>query len=201
MNEQKNSSTGFNRTFAMRTFVVQMSKFYSIIDIEATGGNSKIGRVTEIAIYVYDGKEIVKEYNTLVNPERKIPIYVQKLTGITDKMAAEAPVFSEIADEVAAVLKGTCFVAHNVKSDYSFIKDELLKAGIEFESERLCTLELSKTLIPEASHHGLGKICLHLDIDVPNRHRASGDALATVKLFQHLQKIDSQNRIQKLIRL
>lgn len=184
----------------MCTFGHEMSKFYSIIDIEATGGNSKIGRITEVAIYLYDGNEIVKEYNTLVNPERSIPIYVQRLTGITDRMVATAPVFADVADDIATFLNGSCFVAHNVKSDYSFIKDELEKAGIEFKSEQLCTLELSKTLIPEASHHGLGKICKHLEIEVPNRHRATGDALATVKLFQHMQGIDKTNKIQRLIR-
>tara|TARA_B110000046_G_scaffold78688_1_gene86798 strand:- start:20924 stop:21490 length:567 start_codon:yes stop_codon:yes gene_type:complete len=185
---------------ALCIFAPEMSKFYSIIDIEATGGNSKIGRITEVAIYLYDGREIVKEYNTLVNPERSIPIYVQRLTGITDKMVATAPLFADVADDIADFLNGSCFVAHNVKSDYSFIKDELQKAGIEFTSESLCTLELSKTLIPEASHHGLGKICKHLEIEVPNRHRASGDALATVKLFQYLQSVDSADKIQRLIR-
>ncbi len=184
----------------MCIFAPEMSKFYSIIDIEATGGNSKIGRITEVAIYLYDGKEIVKEYNTLVNPERSIPIYVQRLTGITDKMVAKAPLFAEVADDIASFLNGSCFVAHNVKSDYSFIKDELQKAGIAYKSEHLCTLELSKTLIPEASHHGLGKICKHLEIEVPNRHRASGDALATVKLFQYLQRVDKTDKIQRLIR-
>ena len=99
----------------MCTFGILMSKFYSIIDIEATGGNSKIGRITEVAIYLYDGKEIVKEYNTLVNPERSIPIYVQRLTGITDKMVAKAPLFTEVADDIASFLNGSCFVAHNVK--------------------------------------------------------------------------------------
>ena len=184
----------------MCIFAILMSKFYSIIDIEATGGNSKIGRITEVAIYLYDGKDIVKEYNTLVNPERSIPIYVQRLTGITDKMVSKAPLFAEVADDIATFLNGSCFVAHNVKSDYSFIKDELQRAGIEYISEHLCTLELSKTLIPEASHHGLDKICKHLGIELPNRHRASGDALATVKLFQYLQRVDKTDKIQRLIR-
>lgn len=184
----------------MCIFAILMSKFYSIIDIEATGGNSKIGRITEVAIYLYDGKDIVKEYNTLVNPERSIPIYVQRLTGITDKMVSKAPLFAEVADDIDTFLNGSCFVAHNVKSDYSFIKDELQRAGIEYKSEHLCTLELSKTLIPEASHHGLDKICKHLEIELPNRHRASGDALATVKLFQYLQRVDKTDKIQRLIR-
>ena len=173
---------------------------YSIIDIEATGGNSKIGRITEVAIYNFDGNQVFKTYSTLVNPERKIPIYVQRLTGITNKMAKDAPPFKVVAQEIFEMLDGNCFVAHNVKADYSFIKDELANAGIEFRSDRLCTLELSKKLIPEAESHGLGKICKHLNIEVPNRHRASGDAEATVELFKHLKKIDEMNQMMSMIR-
>lgn len=177
-----------------------MKDLYSIIDIEATGGNSRIGRITEVAIFIFDGEKVVEEYSTLVNPERKIPSYVQKLTGISNKMAAEAPTFKEVAKDIYKVLDNTIFVAHNVKADYSFIKAEMKKAGIEYSSERVCTLELSKELIPEAESHGLGKICNFLNIEVPNRHRATGDALATVELFKHLQSIDTKNKIHRLKR-
>ncbi len=184
----------------MLTFDLVVKELFSIIDIEATGGNAKIGKITEVAILVFDGKEIVQEYTTLINPERKIPHYVQRLTGISDKMVKDAPLFKEVAQEVFDILNPTCFVAHNVKADYSFIKTELEKAGINFESERLCTLELSKELIPDAESHGLGKICKHLSIEVEGRHRAKGDALATVELFKYLQRIDSTNRIEKFKR-
>lgn len=177
-----------------------LKKLYSIIDIEATGGNAKIGRITEVAILVFDGENIIKEYSTLVNPERKIPRYVQKLTGISDQMVSEAPPFKEVAQEIFDILNSTCFVAHNVKADYSFIKTELANSGVNYASERLCTLELSKALIPDAESHGLGKICKHLSIEVEGRHRAKGDALATVELFRHLQRIDSTNQIEKFKR-
>ena len=173
---------------------------YSIIDIEATGGNSETGKITEVAIYNFDNERITKKFSSLVNPERKIPHYVQRLTGINNKMAAEAPSFRNLAKEIFEMLNGNCFVAHNVKADYSFIKKEFSNAGINFKSERLCTLELSKKLIPEAASHGLAKICEHLNIEVPNRHRASGDAIATVELFKYLQKIDKTNQIERLKR-
>lgn len=173
---------------------------YSIVDIEATGGNAKIGRITEIAIYCFDGEKITKEYSSLVNPERPIPAYVQKLTGINNKMASEAPVFKKIALEVLELLNNSILVGHNVKADYSFLKSEMLKADIQFQSERLCTLELSKHLIPQAPSHGLDNICNHLNIEVPNRHRAAGDALATVELFKQLIQLDKENLIKRLKR-
>lgn len=174
---------------------------FSIIDIEATGGNAKIGKITELAIYRYDGFNTVDSYECLINPERSIPFYVQRLTGITNKMVASAPLFKQVAKEVQEFMKGSYFVAHNVKADYSFIQAEMKQAGIDFKSERLCTLELSKALIPEAKAHGLDNICSFLNINVPDRHRAKGDALATLQLFQILmQKIDSKELTKKYIR-
>lgn len=180
--------------------MVKIYNLYSIIDIEATGGNAQIGRITEIAIYKYDGKKIVDEFTSLVNPEMRIPHYVQKLTGISNKMVKEAPLFKDIAQQVYDFLQESYFVAHNVKADYSFIQTELKRAGINYKSERLCTLELSTRLIPEVDSHGLGKVCDFLGINVPDRHRASGDALATVELFKHLQSVDQNELIQRLIR-
>ncbi len=173
---------------------------YSIIDIEATGGNAKIGKITEVAIYNFDGQSIVQQFVSLINPDRKIPSYVQRLTGINNEMVAKAPLFKEVAEDIFNILNGNCFVAHNVKADYSFIKAELAQAGFNFKSKRLCTLELSKELIPQAESHGLDKICGFLEIEVPNRHRASGDALATIELFKRLQQLDTRQLIQRSIR-
>ena len=117
---------------------------YSIIDIEATGGNAKIGRITEIAIYRFDGEKIVDEFSSLINPERKIDPYVQRLTGITDAMAKKAPKFHEVAKEIVTITKDSCFVGHNVRFDYSFVQSEFASLGYPFKMERLCTLELSK---------------------------------------------------------
>ena len=176
---------------------------YSIVDIEATGGNSNIGRLTEIAIYRFDGIEIVDKFSSLVNPEMKIPPYVQKLTGINNKMASAAPIFGDIADEVERITRDSCFVAHNVKFDYSFLQMEFAGIGKEFKRERLCTLQLSERLIPDAPAYGLGKLCDSLGISITDRHRADGDAQATVELFKHLMMVDSQlgkNKIHSLRR-
>ena len=173
---------------------------YSVIDIEATGGNSKNGKITEVAIFHFDGNKIVKQFSTLINPEMKIPWYVQKLTGIKQDMVKSAPVFSQVAEQLYEMLHNTCFVAHNVKADYSFMQAEFEQAGINFKSERLCSLELSKKLIPEAPSHGLSKICDYLDIEMKDEHRAESDALATVSLLKHLIAIDSVNLLEKSIR-
>lgn len=176
---------------------------YSIVDIEATGGNSKIGRITEVAVYLFDGEKIVEEFTSLVNPQMKIPPYVQRLTGINNKMAAEAPPFSEIAQTIDEITKNSCFVAHNVKFDYSFFQMEFEAIGMEYKRERLCTLQLSERLLPDVPAYGLGKLCKSLGIEVQDRHRAAGDALATVELFKHLMAVDRSfavSRIQKLKR-
>ena len=173
---------------------------YSIIDIEATGGNAQQGKITEIAILRFDGNSIIDRYSTLVNPKRSIPRYVQKLTGINNAMVADAPTFSDIASDVHSFIDGSCFVAHNVDADYSFIRTEMRASGINFSCERLCTLELSRQLIHEAPSHGLAKICDHLAIEVSNRHRAEGDALATVELFKHILDRDVYGLIPKLKR-
>lgn len=115
-------------------------------------------------------------------------------------MAAAAPIFSELAPTIKNMLSESCFVAHNVKADYSFIQAELEAAGIEFKSQRLCTLELSKRLIPEAPSHGLGNICKFLEINLPGQHRATDDALATVELFKILMQRDQEGLIEKLKR-
>lgn len=173
---------------------------YSIIDIEATGGNSKIGRMTEVAIYKFDGEKIIDEYHSLVNPECSIPIFVQRLTGITDDMAKEAPKFFEIAKEIVDITKDTCFVGHNVKFDYSFFQMEFESLGYEFKSDRLCTLELSKLLLPGHDSYSLGKLCKSLGIQLKNRHRADGDALATVELFKMILDADQDDTVNKKLR-
>lgn len=164
---------------------------YSIIDVEATGGNAKTDRMTEIAIFLFDGKKIVDKFSSLVNPERSIPPYVQNLTGINDEMASTAPHFSEISDKILELTKDSFLVAHDCKFDYDFISSEFKKIGItDLSMPRLCTLGLSQTLLPELPYYSLGKLCKTLEIPLKGRHRAEGDAFATVQLFKKLLKAD-----------
>lgn len=158
---------------------------YAVVDIEATGGNHLKGKIIEIAIYIFDGKKIVDEYSTLINPETKVDWYVTKLTGITNSMVSNAPLFKDVAKDIYTKLKGNIFVAHDVDFDYRFVKTELKKAGFDLNEPKVCTIQLSEKHMPEMQSYSLGKLCEALDIPIPeeDRHRAGGDALATTKLL------------------
>ncbi len=159
---------------------------YAIVDIETTGGYAANNAITEVAIVLHDGNREVRRYETLVRPGMSIPRYVQALTGIDDQMVAGAPPFQEIAAEVYEWLKDAVFVAHNVNFDYSFLRYQLQECGFELNSKKLCTIRLSRKAFPGARSYSLGNICQHLGISVPNRHRAGGDASATVLLFERI---------------
>src|SRR4030043_1745465 len=154
---------------------------YTIVDIETTGGSPQTEKITEIAIIEYDGNRIVHEYSTLINPEKEIPYHIIALTGITNEMVATAPKFFEVAKEIVELTKDRIFVAHNSSFDYSFLKSEFKQLGYEFKRDQLCTVRLSRKLIPGLRSYSLGKICDDLKIHIQNRHRAAGDALATAR--------------------
>ena len=164
---------------------------YAIIDIETTGGSPKHEKITEVAIFIHDGKDIIDEYVTLINPEKNIPYHITSLTGITNEMVAEAPRFYEVAKRIVEITEECVFVAHNASFDYSFIKEEFKQLGYEYKRDTLCTVKLSRKLIPGFKSYSLGNLCRDLQIKIDNRHRAAGDALATVKVFERL--LDVQN--------
>jgi DNA polymerase-3 subunit epsilon len=168
---------------------------YAIIDIETSGGNHKNGKITEVAIYKHDGKRIVEEYTTLINPGIKIDWYVKKLTGITDEMVSTAPKFHEVAKNIVEITRGCIFIAHNVDFDYGFIREEYKKLGYRYERKQLCTVKLSRKLLPDKKSYSLGKLCKEIGIELEDRHRASGDALATVKLFELLLEADNGKKL------
>lgn len=169
---------------------------FSIIDIEATGGNARNGKITEIAIYRHNGTKVIKQFSSLVNPQMKIPPYVQRLTGISDKIVSKAPDFKSIANEIESITQDSIMVAHNVKADYSFMKAEFEAIGQFFAKERLCTLQLSREMLPGFDSYSLGKLCKSLNIPLNGHHRADNDALATVKLFEKLWTMDAKKVLQ-----
>jgi len=168
---------------------------YSILDIETTGGKFNEEGITEIAIYKFDGHTVVDQFISLVNPERPIQEFVVKLTGINNKMLKNAPKFYEIAKRIIEITDKTTLVAHNANFDYRILKTEFSRLGFDYKKDNLCTIELSKKLIPNQESYSLGKICKSLGIPISNRHRASGDAMATVKLFKILLEKDNQKEI------
>lgn len=164
---------------------------FAILDIETTGGSPKTEKITEIAIFFHDGQTVVGEWSTLINPEKPIPYFITGLTGITNEMVADAPRFFEVAKELVERTENHTIVGHNVSFDYSFIKSEFKRLGFDFERNTLCTIKLSRKIIPGHKSYSLGKICQELGIEIRDRHRAAGDALATVRLFELLR--DRQN--------
>ena len=167
---------------------------FAIIDIETTGTAARFGKITEVAIYLHDGKGIVDEFVSLVNPECNIPYFITRLTGISNEMVATAPRFCEIAKRIVTMTEGATFVAHNAPFDYGFIREEFARLGYDYLRPTLCTVRLSRALLPGMHSYSLGKLCEVLRIQNNSRHRAAGDALATVKLFELLlQKAGDQD--------
>ncbi len=168
---------------------------YAILDIETTGGKYNEEGITEIAIHKFDGHRVIDTFISLVNPERKIQPFVVNLTGIDNNMLRNAPKFYEVAKRIVEITKDCILVAHNANFDYRILRTEFRRLGFEFERQTLCTVELSKKLIPDLESYSLGKLCRSLGIPVADRHRANGDAMATTKLFQLLLDKDVQKTI------
>jgi DNA polymerase-3 subunit epsilon len=173
---------------------------YAIVDIETTGGYAQNHRITEVAIYHHDGLNVTDVFHTLINPERNIPYYITGLTGITSEMVLEAPSFESIAKEIHHWLDGKIFVAHNAHFDYSFLKKEFEQAGINWQAKKLCTVRLSRKIIPGLRSYSLGSLAESLGVEITNRHRASGDASATVKIFDQLLHRDHDGQIMKALK-
>jgi len=170
---------------------------YAILDIETTGGQFNEEGITEIAIYKFDGHEIVDQFISLVNPEIPIQPFVVKLTGINNAMLRSAPKFFEVAKRIIEMTNDCVLVAHNADFDYRILRTEFRRLGYDFNVKTLCTVELSKKLLPEQASHSLGKLVRALGIPMADRHRASGDAMATVKLFKMLLDKDLNKEIVK----
>ena len=156
---------------------------YTIIDVETTGQSN---RMTEISIFKYDGNIVIDEYTSLINPESFIPAHITSLTGIDNQLVADAPRFEDVAQDILNITEDSIFVAHNVNFDYNVIKGEFKRIGIDFTRKKLCTVRLSRRLLPGHRSYSLGKLCKALDINLVDRHRARGDAEATVIIFELL---------------
>lgn len=169
---------------------------FAVIDIETTGGRPEHDRITEIAILLHDGEQVVKRFSTLINPEIRIPLEISRLTGITDDMVRHAPKFYEVAKEVVELTKDAVFVAHNVRFDYGFIKNAFRDLGYVYSRKTLCTVRLSRKTFKGLPSYSLGNLCESLDIRIKDRHRALGDAEATAILLSRIierQGIDEKD--------
>lgn len=172
-------------------------QLFSVIDVETTGGGINGNRLTEICIVLLRGNVVVDKYTTLINPEKHIPLQITALTGINNEMVAEAPKFHEVAKKIEELTRDAIFVAHNVNFDYNVIRNEFKDLGFEFSRKKLCTVRLSRKLIPGLFSYSLGRLCDSINIPILNRHRAEGDTDATVILFQRLLSLDSEWKVMR----
>lgn len=154
------------------------------VDIETTGGSYRNSRVLEVAAIRYEGGVVTREFSTLINPETYIPASITRLTGIKDVDVIDAPIFGDIADELADIMDGAVFIAHNVRFDYSFLKNEFAMVGMNFSPKLLCTVRLSRTLYAHEKGHSLAKLIERHNIPVHARHRALDDAAAMMYFTQ-----------------
>lgn len=165
-------------------FLCKKKELYAIIDIETTGQSLSLGKITDIAIYLHNGIEIVDSFSSLINPECYIPQFITDLTGIDNQMVRNAPKFYEVARRIVELTQNAVFVAHNVSFDYKFVQEEFKRLGYDYQRQTMCTVRLGRKFLPGHKSYSLGKICDELGIVIDGRHRAAGDALATVKLFE-----------------
>ena len=168
---------------------------YAIIDVETTGMGIQGNKITEIAVIIHDGSKIIDQFDSLVNPECTIPLSISRLTGIYDHMVSGAPKFYEIAKKVIEITNDCIFVAHNVNFDYNVIHKEFNGLGFPFKRKKLCTIRLSRKLIPGLPSYSLGKLCAAIGIAINDRHRAKGDVDATTLLFEKLLRLDVDNKV------
>lgn len=173
---------------------------YVVVDIETTGGNAGASRITEIAVIIYNGVEVTDRWETLVNPQQHIPLYITALTGISNEMVSGAPLFEDIAEQLFQMLSGRVFVAHNVNFDYSFVRHQLEEAGFKWTAAKLCTVRAARKINPGLPSYSLGNLCRSLNISLENRHRAGGDADATAVLLSLLIQNDANGEMPRMIK-
>lgn len=165
-------------------------QLFAVIDVETTGGGINGNRLTEICIVLLRGSQIIDKFTSLINPEKEIPLQITALTGIDNLMLEDAPKFHEVAKKIEEFTHDAIFVAHNVNFDYNVLRNEFRELGFYYSRKKLCTVRLSRKLIPGLFSYSLGKLCDSINIPLINRHRAEGDTDATVILFQRLLSLD-----------
>ena len=158
---------------------------FVVVDVEATGAKTPPNRLIELGAYRIRGGRIVDKFLSLVNPEIPIPRFVASLTGISNEMVKNAPVFAELAPKWLDFVSDSVLVAHNAPFDTSFLNHEISRVypGHRMVNPHLCTVRLSRRALPDLLNHRLDTIASHFSIPIISRHRAGSDALATAQIF------------------
>ncbi|MEJ2239846.1 MAG: 3'-5' exonuclease [Gemmatimonadales bacterium] len=167
---------------------------FAVVDVETTGNRAANGdRIVEIGVVAVTGEKIELIYHSLVNPERRISNFASSLTRITQDMVRDKPVFREIADDVMAALAGRIFVAHNVRFDWVFVGREMRSAhDLVLHGPRLCTVDLTRRLVPGLRSRSLDSVASYFGIEIEERHRATGDAVATARILRKLLNLATE---------
>jgi DNA polymerase-3 subunit epsilon len=147
----------------------------AFVDLETTGASCTKDRITEIGIVLVT-EHGIQEWSQLLNPQTRIPGFIEQITGITNAMVAKQPTFSDVAEQVQILLKDCLFIAHNARFDYGFLKNEFNRLGISFAPTVLCTVKLSRKLYPQHKHHNLDSLIERHQLQINDRHRALADA-------------------------
>jgi len=166
---------------------------FAIIDTETSGGKYNEEKIIEIGILIYDGNKIIETFQSLINPQKKVDYFVQKLTGIKEKELKSCKTFKDHAKEIKKLLKNKVIVGHNVEYDYRVLKNEFKIIGIDYKAKTLCIIEMSKKIFPDLESYKLKKICKHFNIELNNHHRAFDDAKATSELFKIIRSFEKTN--------
>ncbi|HKP72330.1 MAG TPA: exonuclease domain-containing protein [Pyrinomonadaceae bacterium] len=173
---------------------------YVVVDVETTGAKTPPCRITEIGAYRVQAGRIVAEFQTLVNPQMQIPAFIVMLTGITDAMVKTAPLFSDIAHDLLRFIDKSVLVAHNAPFDVRFLNHEIARVypGKRLFNAQLCTVSLSRRVVPHLLNHRLHTVAEHFEVPIKNRHRAAGDAEATAEIFIRLLDLLHENGVRDL---
>lgn len=180
--------------------MLQEGLLFAVVDLETTGGKPELDGIIELAVCITDGRTVMDTFETLINPLRPIPPFIQRLTGINPDMLEDAPLFDDVAPQLLEMLKGKIFVAHNVAFDYNFIRHHFKLTGTAIDMQRLCTVRYAREVLPGLASYSLGNLCRDLDITVDNRHRALGDALAATEILHRALSSDTDNAWERMLK-
>ncbi|NYR12315.1 DNA polymerase III subunit epsilon [Pseudoalteromonas sp. MIP2626] len=181
-------NVGFEVYIAVVKWFIDPNRIYSVVDLETTGALKGGNKITEIGLVKVQHGKVIDTWTTLVNPQRHIPGFITSLTGISDSMVSNAPVFADIVQPLMAKLAGSIFVAHNVNFDYGFIKKECEMAKVPFKMPKLCTVVESRKAFAGLKSYSLGNLSKHFNLNLTSHHRALADATATAQLLLLIQK-------------
>lgn len=174
---------GFKADICRVAYRVDPDQTYVVVDVETTGGRPPNDRVTEIGAVKLRRGEVIAEWSSLINPQKHIPAFITQLTGISDAMVAQAPLFADIAEEFSAFLDGAVFVAHNAGFDHGFIASEFRRIGRNFRHPKLCTVSGMRRWYPGHASYSLANLCRQYAIPLEQHHRALADARAAAHLL------------------